>query len=121
MNRRNLFALAATASAFGADPDEIIDTHVHFYDPARPGGVPWPLPSDKILYRRAMPEDYQALSKARVLVVEASKLFSDNHWILELSKILRCIEGYIGNPLSKANFTRPTTPFIPVFRKIFLR
>ena len=96
MTRRDLLALT-TASAFGVAPDEIVDTHVHFYDPERPGGVPWPAKTDKILYRRAMPEDYQAISKARVLIVEASSLFSDNQWILGLSEMHRWIEGFIGH------------------------
>ena len=33
----------------------IIDTHVHFYDPTRPGGVPWPPKDDKVLYRPVLP------------------------------------------------------------------
>ena len=86
MTRRDLLALT-TASAFGVAPDEIVDTHVHFYDPERPGGVPWPAKTDKILYRRAMPEDYQAISKARVLIVEASSLFSDNQWRSEERRV----------------------------------
>lgn len=96
MTRRDLLALT-TASAFGVEPDEIVDTHVHFYDPDRPGGVPWPAKTDKILYRRAMPENYQTISKARCLIVEASPLFSDNQWILGLSEIHRWIEGFIGH------------------------
>ncbi len=85
------------AVALGADEDRIVDTHVHFYDPFREGGVPWPPSTDKILYRRAMPEDYRALSKARVIVVEASRLFSDNQWILDLAARYRFIVGCVGN------------------------
>ena len=96
MTRRDLLALT-TASAFGVEPDEIVDAHVHFYDPYRPDGVPWPAKTDKLLYRRAMPENYQAISKARVLIVEASPLFADNQWILGLSEIVRWIEGFIGH------------------------
>ena len=97
MNRRQLL-LGATALAFGADAaQEIMDTHVHFYDPARPGGVLWPSPNEKVLYRRAMPSDYQALSKARVIIVEASRLFSDNQWILHLAAKHPFVGGCVGN------------------------
>ena len=41
---------------------QIIDTHTHFYDPARPQGVPWPSQDDDFLYRRVMPEDYKSLA-----------------------------------------------------------
>eukprot|EP01052_Picozoa_sp_SAG31_P085288 SAG31_NODE_45747_length_257_cov_0.987342_1_plen_51_part_01 len=34
----------------------ILDTHVHFYDPSRPGGVPWPPAENKLLHRTVMPE-----------------------------------------------------------------
>jgi predicted TIM-barrel fold metal-dependent hydrolase len=95
MNRRRLL-LAAASAAFGAETP-IMDTHVHFYDPARPGGVPWPSPKDKVLYRRAMPADYQALSKAHVIIVEASRLFSDNQWILDLAAQHRFVAGCVGN------------------------
>ena len=97
LNRRRLLCVAAT-SAFGADaPPEIMDTHVHFYDPERPGGVPWPSPTEKVLYRPAMPSDYQSLSKARVIIVEASKLFSDNQWILDLAAKNPFVGGCVGN------------------------
>jgi len=96
LSRRQLFCAAAAASAFGADTP-IMDTHVHFYDPQRPGGVPWPSPKETVLYRRAMPSDYQALSKARVIIVEASKLFSDNQWILDLAAKHPFVGGCVGN------------------------
>ena len=28
----------------------IIDTHIHLYDTTRPEGLPWPPPSDTVIY-----------------------------------------------------------------------
>ena len=39
-----------------------IDTHTHFYDPSRPGGVPWPSPQDIQLYRTTLPHDFEAVA-----------------------------------------------------------
>ena len=45
----------------------ILDTHVHFWDPARPKGIAWPKPDGKLLCRRILPADYvAALSGAQV-------------------------------------------------------
>lgn len=66
----------------------IIDTHTHFYDPTRPGGVPWPPKDDPILYRRVLPSDFFALAAplgvTGTVVVEASPLEEDNQWVLDL-------------------------------------
>src|SRR5207302_8841881 len=69
----------------------IIDTPIHFYQPSRPGGVPWPPPppaSDPLLYRDVLPPEYKALAAANGIlasgVVEASPLVEDNQWILDL-------------------------------------
>ncbi|MCX7887397.1 MAG: twin-arginine translocation signal domain-containing protein, partial [Verrucomicrobiae bacterium] len=68
MNRRQFLQVAAGATAAvccGAPaesrPARIIDTHVHFYDPSRPQGVPWPPKNDALLYRTVLPKDYRAL------------------------------------------------------------
>lgn len=46
MNRRDFVTIAGVSAASRAhsanEPSIIIDTHAHFYDPSRPGGVPWP-------------------------------------------------------------------------------
>ena len=69
----------------------IIDTHIHFYQPSRPGGVPWPPPppgSDPLLYRDVLPPEYKAMAMANGIlasgVIEASPLVEDNQWILDL-------------------------------------
>ena len=65
----------------------ILDTHIHFYQPSRPGGVPWP-PVGSALYRDVLPPEYKALAMANGIlasgIVEASPLVSDNQWILDL-------------------------------------
>jgi predicted TIM-barrel fold metal-dependent hydrolase len=65
----------------------IIDTHIHFYQPSRPGGVPWPdCPS--ALCRDVLPPEYKALAAANGIVasgvIEASPLVADNQWIQNL-------------------------------------
>ena len=46
LTRREFLGTAALGAAAGArtadPPAPVIDTHTHFYDPSRPGGVPWP-------------------------------------------------------------------------------
>ena len=59
MMRRRTFLAGATA-AFGAT-QSIIDTHVHFYDPTRPQGVPWPPKTESLLYKPVFPKSYQSL------------------------------------------------------------
>ncbi|MFP6907347.1 MAG: amidohydrolase family protein [Verrucomicrobiota bacterium] len=67
-----------------------IDTHIHLYDTGRPGGVDWPPPSDKVLFRPLLPEHFDALSKAEgiaaAIVVEASSRVEDNQWVLDQVK-----------------------------------
>src|SRR5437870_736560 len=68
-------------------PGPIVDTHIHFYQPSRPGGVPWPPPSST-LYRDVLPPEYKDLATRNGIlasgVVEASPLVEDNQWILNL-------------------------------------
>lgn len=84
-----------------AAPAAVLDTHVHFYDPARPQGVPWPPAADKLLYRTVLPADYRALPVPRpadgVIVVEASPWAEDNQWVLDLAAREPLIAGVVGN------------------------
>ena len=90
----------ATAAA-GAQTDLIIDTHVHFYDPARPQGIPWPAKNDGPLYRTVLPAAYKAESGSSgvtgVIVVEASAWLEDNQWILDLARDEPLIAGFVGH------------------------
>lgn len=107
MQRRHFLktaALSATlpvwASAQSPDAIRVIDTHTHFYDPTRPGGVPWPKAGTP-LHRKVMPADWQALANPlgikETVIVEASPLVEDNQWILDLAAQEKCIVGFVGN------------------------
>lgn len=104
MTFKNLFRLSANLVLFFATTtlvfaDEkhplpkvthMIDTHIHIYDTAREGGVPWPHEHDTVLYRPHMPEEFKRVSQPSgltgVVVVEASKYLKDNAWVLDLVK-----------------------------------
>jgi L-fuconolactonase len=100
-------ALAGWASAAPSQPADdargfaVIDAHTHFYDPARPQGVPWPPREDKLLYRTVLPKDYRALPVPQpvtgTVVVEASPLVEDNQWVLDLAAKEPFIVGLVGN------------------------
>src|SRR4051794_24172689 len=66
----------------------IIDSHIHLFDPTRPGGVPWPEKTDTALYRPALPDRYQRMASpfgvVGAIAVEASPLTSDNDWLLNV-------------------------------------
>jgi L-fuconolactonase len=81
--------LGAMAHAQGSQRP-IADTHIHLYKVTRPGGVPWPSPGNKILYRDVLPAEYKALAQKYGIVstgiVEASPLFTDNQAVLDMVK-----------------------------------
>jgi len=85
--RRREFLAAFLAPA--APAAFAIDSHVHFYDPARPQGVPWPSAEDRLLYRTVMPAELRDLARpcgvAGVIVIEASPWLEDNQWLLDLA------------------------------------
>jgi predicted TIM-barrel fold metal-dependent hydrolase len=67
----------------------IVDTHIHFYQPSRPGGVAWPpREAATMLYRDVLPSEYKVLARAHGIaaagIVEASPLVEDNAWVLDL-------------------------------------
>jgi L-fuconolactonase len=110
INRRELLksaALVAGALATGdllaARPARIpvIDTHIHLFDPTRPGGVPWPELSDTVLYKPALPDRYQELAKSfgvvGAIAIEASPLPKDNDWLLATAKKNPLMVGIVGD------------------------
>jgi L-fuconolactonase len=106
----------------------IIDTHTHFYDPARPEGVPWPNPEDDVLYRRVLPEHHKALAVPEgvtgTVVVEASPWVDDNQWILDLAANEPFIVGFVGHlQIDSADFEQNLEHYSanPLFRGIRLR
>jgi predicted TIM-barrel fold metal-dependent hydrolase len=95
------FGLAAVSAPAPRRPAPAIDTHVHFYDPTRPEGVPWPPKSNETLYKTRLPKDFRETAKclniAGVVVVEASAWLQDNQWILDLAKDDPLIVGFVGH------------------------
>jgi len=93
--------LPQTAPLANAGEPAVLDTHTHFYDPARPQGVPWPARGDKLLFRTVLPQDYRAISTPQkvtgAVAVEASPWVEDNQWLLELATRDPFIVGVVGN------------------------
>ena len=80
----------------------IVDTHVHFIDPTRPQGAPYPDPQEESrLYRTVLPLHFKGitgpLGVTGVVVVEASHWVEDNQWILDMAVDEPLIVGFSGN------------------------
>ena len=103
-------ALPPSALAVASPQQPILDAHIHLFDPTRPGGVPWPEPSNTVLYRPALPTRYAALAKPEgvlgAIAIECSPLPSDNDWLLATAARSDLIVGVIGN-------LDPTLPTFP--------
>ncbi|GGG71103.1 amidohydrolase family protein [Edaphobacter dinghuensis] len=111
MRRRNFLKLAASAgaswathpirAAVPATPIPIIDAHIHLFDPSRPGGIPWPEPSDSVIYKPALPDRYERITAplgvVGAIAVEASPLLSDNDWVLQVAAKNPVIVGVVGD------------------------
>ncbi|HXR76071.1 MAG TPA: amidohydrolase family protein [Bryobacteraceae bacterium] len=104
LSRREFIGASAAVALSGADaeaPAKIIDTHVHFYDPSRPQGVPWPPKDDKLLYRTVLPAEFRRMAEplgvTGVIEVEASPWLEDNQWVLDLAEREPIIVGTVGD------------------------
>jgi L-fuconolactonase len=101
--RQFLAAAALTPGCAVLDSDAVaaVDAHVHFYDPSRPQGVPWPPKNDTLLHRPYLPAELEALSRplgvTGVLAVEASEWAEDNTWLLDLADRTSFILGVVAN------------------------
>jgi predicted TIM-barrel fold metal-dependent hydrolase len=117
-------SLPALATA-AEKPARILDTHVHFYDPTRPEGVPWP-PAGSPIHRRTLPADYlAAVGKSDVMrgviKVEASARLEDNQWVLDLAVHEPLIVGVVGRLApGEVDFAQHVKRFAanPLFRGI---
>jgi predicted TIM-barrel fold metal-dependent hydrolase len=125
--RRDFLAGALSAAALPAATPQIIDTHIHLYDPSRPQGVPWPPKTDALLYRPVLPAEYVAMTKSLgvtgAVVVEASAWLEDNQWVLDLAKDNPAIVGLVGHlEPGSDGFTAHLARFAkdPLFRGIRL-
>ena len=87
MERRRLLKLGASLAggvAIGRAAEAlptaipVIDTHIHLFDPTRPGGVPWPEKTDTAIYKTTLPDRYVSiagpLGVVGAIVIEASPL-----------------------------------------------
>lgn len=94
-------ALGLDLTAEAADKPAIVDCHTHFYDPSRPGGVPWPGKEDEVLYRTVLPKHFLEQAKpvgvTKTVVIEASGLLEDNAWLLDLAAANPSVVGVVGN------------------------
>ena len=108
MNRRTFVQsapLAAMGAAVRGDAAEaarpVIDTHIHLFDPTRPGGVPWPEKQDEELYRPALPSRYARVAEPHGVVgamaVECSPWLVDNFWLHDAVESSPLMVGYIGD------------------------
>ena len=74
---------------------------MHFYDPTRPQGVPWPSRDQPVLYQPTYPERYLSNIKPfrvdGVVAVEASGWLEDNLWLLEVADRNRLVRAVVGN------------------------
>lgn len=109
MDRRKLMkSAAAVALATAVEPamstpasPPVIDAHIHLFDPARPGGVPWPERSDPVLYRPALPARYAQLAQPHGVVgaiaIECSPWIVDNFWLQDVIEKSGLMLGFIGD------------------------
>jgi L-fuconolactonase len=115
---------AGLAAETPAPLPPIIDAHVHFYDPSRPQGVPWPNKKDDVLYRKTLPADFRKAAGPGVqgvIVVEASPWLEDNQWLLDLAAHETLIVGIVGHlEPGRPEFAAQLTRFAkhPLFRGI---
>ena len=99
----SLAASWASAAVAEALPPTVpvIDTHIHLFDPGRPGGVPWPKKTDTALYKAALPDRYARLARplgvVGAIVIEASPLATDNDWVLNQAANHPIIVGMVGD------------------------
>ena len=104
MLRRDVLKLGAYLAGglvTGSAAIPVIDTHIHLFDPTRPGGVPWPEKTDTAIYKTTLPDRYAKIAAplgvVGAIVVEASPLASDNDWVLNVAAKYPIIVGMVGD------------------------
>jgi L-fuconolactonase len=115
VQRRDLLKSAVTLAVASASMPMIealgasmpvIDTHIHLFDPSRPGGVPWPETTDAVLHRPALPPRYARLAEPHGVVgaiaVECSSWLVDNFWLQDIVNQYRLMLGFIGDLVPEA-------------------
>ncbi len=96
-----------------ADTIPVIDTHIHLFDPFRPGGVTYPSknnPAHAVMYKTSLPDRYRPIVEPLGIVgaieIECSGLLEDNQWVLDVAAKDEVMVGTIGH----------LTPGAPDFR-----
>jgi predicted TIM-barrel fold metal-dependent hydrolase len=115
MHRRAVLkSAAALALSTAAEPlmraadteVPVVDCHIHLFDPSRPGGVPWPEKTDKVLYQAALPARYEQLARPHHVVgaiaVECSPWMVDNFWLQDVVEQNPIMLGFIGDLLPES-------------------
>ena len=130
MQRRSFLTAGSAllgATALPAAIPQIIDTHIHLYDPTRPQGVPWPAATDSLLYQPTLPRRFTTMANplgvTGAVVIEASPWVEDNQWVLDLAKENPVIVALVGHLEPAAdNFAANLARFAknPLFRGIRL-
>ncbi len=117
--------LSAAAAAAAPLPFPVIDTHIHLFDPERPGGIPWPPPDDPIRSKPTYPDRFRSVSSAHgvtgAIVVECSPRIEDNQWVLDIAAEDESVVGLVGFlDAGKAGFGADLERFAknPLFRGI---
>ena len=94
--------VAGSSSVLASDKErlDVVDCHTHFYDPTRPGGIPWPRKGSS-LFRTVLPKHLRALEHARkatgTVIIEASNRLEDNQWLLDIAKDDPFVLGVVGH------------------------
>jgi L-fuconolactonase len=87
-------------------PTPVVDTHIHLFDPTRPGGVPWPEATDSVLFHPALPPRYERVAGRHGVVgavaVECSPWLVDNFWLLDVVEQSPIMLGFIGDLIPDA-------------------
>ena len=92
--------MSAAAAAAAPLPFPAIDTHIHLFDPNRPGGIPWPPADDPIRSKPTYPDRFRSVAGDHgvvgAVVVECSPRIEDNQWVLDIAENDRSIVGLVG-------------------------
>lgn len=122
---RRTFLLTAAAATAAPLPFPVVDTHIHLFDPDRPGGVPWPPADDPIRSKPTYPDRFRSVSSAHgvtgAIVVECSPLIEDNQWVLDIAAKDKSVLGLVGFlDAGKPGFSADLERFAkdPLFRGI---
>ena len=98
--QRVLASDAESAAAPTEPAIPVIDTHIHLYDPFRPGGTPWPNPANEVLYQTSLPARYRPIAEPLGIVgaieIECSSWLEDNQWVLDVAEKDDIMVGTVG-------------------------